>query len=154
MFNGYFVRPESRGSVRLASSDPRTGPLVDPNYLSDPRDLKMTVKAVKLMREISRQPAFAAVGAKEFFPGNKVQTDDEIAEFIRAHGRTAYHAVGTCRMGGDDASVVDPRLKVRGIDGLRICDSSVMPKLISSNTNAASIMIGEKSSDLIISENH
>ena len=154
MFNGYFVRPESRGSVRLVSSDPGAGPLIDPNYLSDPRDLKMTVKAVKLMRELSRQPAFAAIRAEEFFPGSKVQTDDEIIEFIRAHGRTAYHAVGTCRMGGDDASVVDPRLKVRGIDGLRICDSSVMPKLISSNTNAASIMIGERSSDLIISENH
>ena len=152
MFNGYFVRPESRGSVRLASSDPATPPLIDPNYLGEPRDLDMTIKAVRLMRDVARQPAFAAVGGCEFFPGDNAVTEDEITQFIRAHGRTAYHPVGTCRMGGDNASVVDPRLRVRGIDGLRVCDSSIMPKLISSNTNAASIMIGEKASELILGE--
>ena len=112
----------------------------------------MTIKAVRLMRDVARQPAFAAVGGCEFFPGDNAVTEDEITQFIRAHGRTAYHPVGTCRMGGDNASVVDPRLRVRGIDGLRVCDSSIMPKLISSNTNAASIMIGEKASELILGE--
>jgi choline dehydrogenase-like flavoprotein len=150
MFNGYFVRPESRGSMRLASSDPALPPLIDPNYLAEPCDLEMTIKAVKLMRMLARQPAFAAVGGKEHFPGAKVETDKDIADFIRGHGRTAYHAVGTCRMGDDDLAVVDPTLKVRQVDGLRVCDSSVMPRLISSNTNAASIMIGEKASDLIV----
>ncbi len=149
MFNGYFVRPKSRGTVRLASWDPATPPRIDPNYLAEPHDLEMTVKAVRLMRDIARQPAFASVGAVEHFPAGRARTDAEIAEFIRAHGRTAYHAVGTCRMGRDAAAVVDPDLKVRGVDGLRVCDSSVMPRLISSNTNAASIMVGEKASDLI-----
>ncbi len=150
MFNGYFVRPESRGAVRLESADPAAPPRIDPNYLAEPGDLKMTVAAVKLMREIARQPAFASVGASEHFPAETAKTDDEIAEFIRAHGRTAYHAVGTCRMGGDAGSVVDAALRVRGLEGLRVCDSSVMPSLVSSNTNAASIMIGEKASDMIL----
>ncbi len=150
MFNGYFVRPQSRGTVRLMSADPAAPPLIDPNYLAEPEDLKMTVAAVKLMREIARQPAFASVGASEHFPAETARTDEEIAGFIRAHCRTAYHPVGTCRMGGDSDAVVDTVLRVRGLEGLRICDSSVMPRLISSNTNAASIMIGEKASDLIL----
>ena len=150
MFNGYFVRPESRGTVRLTSADPTAPPLIDPNYLAEPTDLKMTVAAVKLMREIFRQPAFATVGAFEHFPAETASTDDEIADFVRAHSRTAYHATGTCRMGGDADSVVDTTLRVRGLEGLRVCDSSIMPTLVSSNTNAASIMIGEKASDLIL----
>lgn len=152
MFNGYFVRPESRGSVCLASPNPDDPPLIDPNYLAEPKDLEMTVQAVKLMREIARQPAFRSVHAAEHFPGEAVSSDADIAKFIAAHGRTAYHAVGTCRMGRGDDAVVDPKLQVRGVDGLRVCDSSIMPQLISSNTNAASIMIGEKASNLIIAE--
>ena len=150
MFNGYFTRPRSRGTVRLASADPAAAPVIDPNYFAEPYDLELTVKAVKLMREVARQPAFAAVNGTEHFPGDAAQTDAEIADFIRQHGRTAYHAVGTCRMGGDDGSVVDTQLRVRGVDGLRVCDSSVMPSLISSNTNAAAIMIGEKASDMVL----
>ena len=152
MFNGYFVRPESRGTVRLASSDPLEAPLIDPNYLAEPKDLDMTVKAVKLMREIAAQRAFASVGGAELYPGKSVKTDDEIADFVRSNGRTAYHPVGTCQMGSDDDAVVDPTLRVHGLERLRICDSSVMPRLVSSNTNAAAIMIGEKASDLIASE--
>lgn len=150
MFNGYFVRPQSRGTVRLGSAEPGTPPLIDPNYLAEPDDLRMTVEAVRLMRDVAGQPAFASVGASEIFPAETAGTDHEIAEFVRAHGRTAYHAVGTCRMGGDADSVVDTALRVRGLEGLRVCDSSIMPSLISSNTNAASIMIGEKASDLIL----
>lgn len=150
MFNGYFVRPESRGTVRLATSDPSGAPLIDPNYLAEPRDLEMTVKAVNLIRDIARQPSFAAVGGAELFPGRAASTDDEIADFIRAHGRTAYHPVGTCRMGGSDDAVVGSDLRVRGVENLRVCDSSIMPCLISSNTNATTLMIGEKASDLIL----
>ncbi len=152
MMNGYFVRPESRGTVRLASGDPDVGPLIDPNYLAEPKDLEMTVKAVKLMREVACQPAFRSVGGTEHFPGNAVRSNAEIADFVRAHGRTAYHATGTCRMGSDDAAVVDTALKVRGVEALRVCDSSIMPRLVSSNTSAASIMIGEKAADLILAE--
>ncbi|MCY3880269.1 MAG: FAD-dependent oxidoreductase [Rhodobacteraceae bacterium] len=150
MFNGYFVRPRSRGSVRLASSDPESPPLIDPNYLAEPEDLKMTVEAVKLMRDIACQAAFTSVGASEIFPAGSAGSDQEIAAFIRSHGRTAYHPVGTCRMGGGADAAVDTALRVRGLDGLRVCDSSIMPSLISSNTNAAAIMIGERASDLIL----
>jgi len=111
------------------------------------------VKAVRLRRDIARQAACAAVGGREYFPAADARSDNEIADFIRAHGRTAYHPVGTCRMGTDDDATVDTALRVRGIDGLRVCDSSVMPSLTSSNTNAAAIMIGEKASDLILSAN-
>ncbi len=152
MFNGYFVRPRSRGSLRLASADPLAAPVIDPNYFAEPYDLEMTIEALKLMRDIARQPAFGAVNGREHFPADVVRTDVEIADFIRQHGRTAYHAVGTCRMGGDPKSVVDTDLRVRGVDGLRVCDSSVMPSLISSNTSAASIMIGEKASDIVLNQ--
>ncbi len=150
MFNGYFTRPQSRGTVRLISAEPTTTPLIDPNYLAEPEDLKMTVEAVKLMREIAGQPAFDTVGASEIFPARTARTDHDIAGFVRAHGRTAYHAVGTCRMGTAADAVVDTALRVWGLEGLRVCDSSIMPCLISSNTNAASIMIGEKASELIL----
>ena len=148
--NGYFVRPESRGTVRLSSADPDASPRIDPNYFADRRDEDMTVKAVQLMREIAAQPALAKMGAGEILPGPQVKTDKDVREFIRAHSRTAYHAVGTRRMGQDDDAVVDPMLRVRGVTGLRVCDSSIMPRLISSNTNAAVIMIAEKASDLIL----
>ena len=147
--NTYYLRPKSRGSVRLKSADPADWPLIDPNYLADPHDLEMTVEGVKMMREIMTQKAFEAVGGREHFPGRNVETDDDIAAYVRAHGRTSYHPVGTCRMGTGDMAVVDASLQVRSIESLRVCDASIMPSLISSNTNAAAIMIGEKASDLI-----
>lgn len=147
--NSYYLRPKSRGTVQLQSADPSDPPLIDPNYLADPHDLEMSVRGFKLMRRIMGQGALAAVGAREHFPAGQVQTDADCADYIRAHGRTSYHPVGTCRMGSDDDAVVDPALRVRTIDGLRVCDSSVMPSLIGSNTAAATIMIGEKASDLI-----
>ena len=147
--NTYFVRPKSRGWVLLKSADPTDMPLIDPNYLAEPYDLDMTVRGFKKMRDIMGQSAFAAIGGKEHYPAHRAETDDDIEAFIRAHGRTAYHPVGTCRMGTDEMAVVDPSLKVRGVKGLRVADSSIMPSLISSNTNAAAIMIGEKASDLI-----
>lgn len=147
--NTYFLRPKSRGNISLLSANPTAAPLIDPNYLGDPFDLEMSVRCFKLMREIMSQSAFKAVGGREHYPGNTVRSDAECAAYVRAHGRTAYHPVGTCRMGTDAMAVVDTKLCVGGVEGLRVCDSSIMPSLVSSNTNAASIMIGEKASDMI-----
>jgi choline dehydrogenase len=149
--NSYFVRPRSRGSVTLTSNEMHALPAVDPNYIADDYDLKMTVKGLKMMREIMGQPALAPFIKKEHYPGDGVTSEQDHIDYVRQHGRTSYHPVGTCKMGADDdrLAVLDPNLRVRGIDGLRVCDSSVMPSLVSSNTNAATIMIGEKAADII-----
>jgi choline dehydrogenase len=147
--NSYTLRPRSRGSVTLRSADPRDLPIVDPNFLADPYDLRTSVEGVRQSREIMAQSAFAKYVKQEHFPGGDVRTQAELENYARQYGRTSYHPVGTCRMGGDAQSVVDPQLRVRGIAGLRICDSSVMPRLVSSNTNAPSIMIGEKAAELV-----
>jgi choline dehydrogenase-like flavoprotein len=147
--NSYTLRPKSRGTVRLRSADAADRPLVDPNFLAEPDDLKTSVEGVKISREVMHQPAFAKYVTREHFPGTQVKAQADLEAYARQYGRTSYHPVGACRMGSDERAVVDPQLRVRGVDGLRICDSSVMPSLIGSNTNAATIMIGEKASDLI-----
>lgn len=147
--NSYQLRPRARGSVRLRSAQPGDSPIVDPNFLGDPEDLRISVEGLRQSREIMRQPAFAKYLRQEHFPGQAVQSQAQLEDYARNYGRTSYHPVGSCRMGGDAAAVVDPQLRVRGIEGLRICDSSVMPRLVSSNTNAASVMIGEKAADLV-----
>jgi choline dehydrogenase len=147
--NSYVTRPRSRGTLRLRDARPDSAPVIDPNYLSDPEDLRLSVEAVKTMREIMSRPVWARVVDKEHLPGEACRTDAEIAAYVRRQGRTCYHPVGACRMGSDAGAVVDPALRVRGIDGLRVCDSSIMPSLVSSNTNAPTIMIAEKASDLI-----
>ena len=147
--NTYFLRPSSRGTVTLASADPAAAPVIDPNYLAEPLDLERSVEGVKLMREIMHQPAFARYIRGEHLPGADVGSNGQWAAYIRRQGRTCYHPVGTCRMGSDDQAAVDPQLRVRGLGRLRVCDSSVMPSLVSSNTNAPTIMIGERASDLI-----
>jgi choline dehydrogenase len=147
--NAYACRPRSRGTVRLRDADPRTPPLIDPNYLDDPQDLAISVGAVKLMRAIMREPVWARFVAREHLPGEDVQSDAAIAAYVRRMGRTCYHPVGACRMGVDALAVVDPELRVHGLAGLRVCDSSVMPSVVSSNTNAATIMIGERAAELI-----
>ncbi len=146
--NSYVARPKSRGSVRLRSADPADAPLVDPNFLAEPEDLRIAVEGVRISRETLRQKPLARFVRREFAPGDGVGMEG-LADYARAKGRTSYHPVGTCRMGSGDMAVVDPEMRVRGIDGLRICDSSIMPSLIGSNTNAATIMIAEKASDLI-----
>jgi choline dehydrogenase len=148
--NSYTLRPRARGFVRLRSKDPEDLPIVDPNFLGDDYDLKTSTEGIKISRDILRQSALAKFIRKEHFPGDQVQTQTELETYARQYGRTSYHPVGTCRMGVDVDAVVDPELRVRHIEGLRICDSSIMPRLVSSNTNAASIMIGEKASDLIL----
>ena len=147
--NSYTLRPKSRGSVSLRSADPAAMPLVDPNFLSDPDDLRISVEGVKISREIFSQPSLQKYLRAIRFPDDSVKTQADYEAYARAYGRTSYHPVSTCKMGVDAMAVVDPALRVHGLDGLRICDSSVMPSLIGSNTNAATIMIGEKAADLI-----
>ena len=147
--NSYFLRPKSRGSVRLMSAKAYAPPAVDPNYIADEHDLKMTVKGLKMMRDIMGQPTLSPFIKTEHYPGEGVISEQDHIDYVRQHGRTSYHPVGTCKMGSDALAVVDPQLRVHSIDGLRVCDSAVMPSIVSSNTNAATIMIGEKAADLI-----
>ncbi|NBA94810.1 GMC family oxidoreductase [Pseudomonas sp. R5(2019)] len=148
--NSYFLRPNSRGQVTLRSSDPLQPPLIDPNYISDPYDLHVSVEGIKLSREILSQSSLSKYIKAEHFPGSRVKTQADYEAYARESGRTGYHPVGTCKMGIDDLSVVDPQLRVYGIEGLRVIDSSVMPRLNSANTNAPSIMIAEKGADLLL----
>ena len=147
--NSYTLRPRARGTVRLASADPRARPIVDPNFLGHPDDLATSVEGVRLSRETLGQSEMGKWVRREHFPGPKVQSRADLEAYARQYGRTSYHPCGTCRMGSDAEAVVDPQLRVQGIDRLRICDSSIMPSLIGSNTNAATIMIAEKAADLI-----
>ncbi|PZQ99330.1 MAG: alanine-phosphoribitol ligase [Cereibacter sphaeroides] len=148
--NSTFLRPRSRGSVKLRSANPAEEPLIDPNYLSDPYDRQMAVAAVRIIRELLSQPAIAPLIAHERLPGAKAETDEQIMAYVRQYACCDYHPVGTCKMGTDDMAVVDPSLRVRGLQGLRVIDSSVMPVLTSGNTNAPTIMIGEKGADLVL----
>lgn len=142
--------PKSRGHIGLKSSDPMADPLIQPNYLGDPEDLKTMMAGFKIGRRILEAPTMAAHSKKEVHPGGAVRSDDEIAAFIRNKAETIYHPVGTCRMGGDAGSVVDPELKVRGVVGLRVVDASVMPSLVAGNTNAPTMMIAENAADIIL----
>jgi choline dehydrogenase-like flavoprotein len=144
-----FLRPRSRGTVRLASADPFAHPLIDPNYFAEDYDRRMSITGLRLAREIMAQPAFRPYLRAERLPGLQAQSDVELVAYARHHGKTDYHPVGTCKMGVDALAVVDPELRVRGLAGLRVCDSSVMPRLVSSNTNAPTLMIGERAADLI-----
>jgi choline dehydrogenase len=143
------LQAESRGAVTLKSKDPAAPPGIIFNYLSDPRDLATMRRAVRLTQEIVRQPALQAYARDEIAPGGAGATDAELDEWIRNHIATAYHPSGTCRMGDDPHSVLDPQLRVRGVEGLRVVDASIMPQVVSSNTNAPTIMIAERASDLI-----
>jgi choline dehydrogenase len=148
--NTAYLRPESRGEVTLASSNPMDEPLIDPNYLSAPEDLRHSIDGFRLAREILSQSSLASITKTEYLPGANVRTDAEIAAYIREYGKTDFHPAGTCKMGQDAMAVVDADLKVKGIDGLRVIDASVMPTVVSGNTNAASIMIGERGSDAVL----
>ena len=147
--NSCYLRPRSRGSVRLQSDDPAKAPLIDPNYLADARDREMSIAGLKLTQEILAQEPLKPYIKAERLPGPNVRTEQEYFDFICQHSKTSHHCAGTCRMGADAEAVVDTRLRFNGIDGLRIVDNSIMPTVISSNTNAAAIMIGEKAADMI-----
>lgn len=147
--NTAFLRPRSRGSVRLASADPAAAPLIDPNYWADPYDRAVALDGLRMGREIMRQKALEPFILAERLPGPSVTSEDDLARFAHDTCKTDHHPAGTCKMGTDAMAVVTPDLKLRGIENLRVCDSSVMPLLVSSNTNAPTIMIGEKGSDII-----
>ncbi len=146
------LQPRSRGRVSLASADPQALPLVDPAFLADEDDLQRLVRGVRRMREILVQPALAGLGGRELARSAGAQSDAQIADFVRRHADTVYHPVGSCRMGpgGPGAlDVVDARLRVHGLEGLRVVDASVMPRVVSGNTNAPTIMVAEKAVDLL-----
>ncbi|HWB50230.1 MAG TPA: choline dehydrogenase [Stellaceae bacterium] len=145
----YQLRPESRGEIRLKSADPADPPAMIPNYLSDPVDQQTIVAGLKLCRELLAQPTLARFVAEEFQPGPAVHSDADLLAYARQRGGTVYHPTSTCTMGSGPLAVVDPELRVHGIAGLRVADASVMPTVISGNTNAATIMIGEKLADMV-----
>lgn len=141
--------PESRGSIHINSSDPSRDPTIRMNYFEAQRDRDVTLEGLKTLREIYRQPAFRDLWRREVIPGEDQKSDEELMNAIRTHATTVYHLVGTCRMGRDAKAVVDPELRVNGVEGLRVVDASVMPKIPSANTNAATFMIAEKAAGII-----
>ena len=145
----YLLRPTSRGTVRIKSADPLAAPAMLFNYLATDHDRAGMLAGALMTRKLAQTRALAPYILHEYIPGPAVASDDEIVAAVRASGNTGYHPVGTCRMGRDAQAVVDPRLRVHGIGGLRVVDASVMPTLVSGNTNAATIMIAEKGADMI-----
>lgn len=143
------LRPKSRGQMRLAGADPALDPLIDTNFLAEPQDLAVNIAALRVGRQVMNAPSFRKLHGGEVFPGTEKLSDQELGDYVRAFAKTDYHPVGTCRMGTDPASVVDPRLRVHGIDNLRVADNSIMPAIVSGNTNAPAIMIGERAAQFI-----
>jgi choline dehydrogenase len=146
------LRPESRGSLRIKSADPGVPPEIRINYLATETDRAAFIDGIKILRKILSAPALKPYVTEEVAPGPKVSSDEDLLAFCRQTGSTVYHPTSTCRMGNDSLAVVDPRLRVRGIEGLRVVDASVMPDLMSGNTNAPTIMIAEKASDMILQD--
>ncbi len=156
-FSGFMItccllRPESRGHVRIKSADPRQPPAIHPNYLAAQQDCDTMIAGMRALRRIVQAPAMARYIAEEVEPGPACDSDDALLDYIRRRGSTVYHPVSTCRMGQDDRAVVDECLRVRGIERLRVIDASIMPSIVSGNTNAATIMIAEKGADLVLED--
>lgn len=147
---GYFTNPDSAGSVTIASRDPDAAPIIDANYLSTENDRRHSIDLVRFMRKILMQPALRTHVVGETMPGPQCASDDELVEAFFKHGSTAFHVAGTCRMGADPASVVDPQLRVRGLKGLRVVDTSIMPTLISGNTNGPAMAIAMRAAEVIL----
>lgn len=150
VFNG--CRPHSVGTLRIRSADPRQAPLIDPRYLSDPEDMRVLREGVRAARELIAQPAYDNLRGAEYAPGATVTSADDIDHYIRQNAITLYHPVGTCKMGQDEMAVVDERLRVRGLANLRVIDASIMPDIISGNTNFPAMMIGEKGAEMVLSD--
>ncbi len=144
------MRPESKGHIHITAADPRRPPAINFNFLSSPPDAELTVRAIRIARSIMTAPAMAPLQVTEFAPGADRTTDDEILDWVKGAAETTYHPVGTCKMGADPMAVVDAQLRVIGVEGLRLADASIMPTLTSGNTNAPSIMIGEKAADMVL----
>lgn len=147
------LRPESRGTIKIKSSDPTQYPAIRPNYLHDPLDQQTAVASIKYARDLFKAEALSKYCGPELMPTEAVESDDDILSYCRTTGITIYHPVGTCKMGQDPMAVVDDRLRVHGLAGLRVVDASVMPRLVSGNTNAPTIMIAEKAADMILADN-
>ena len=148
------LRPKSRGRVDISSANPDDAPLIDPNYLSHPDDLKVAADAIRLTRRIVTRPALQAFTPEEYLPGKDLQTEQELYEAAARIGTTIFHPVGTCRMGQDAEAVVDAQLRVHGVEGLRVADASIMPNIVSGNTCSPTLMIGEKAAQLILQTLH
>ena len=146
------LRPESRGTVMIKSRDPFDAPAMQPNYLSAEIDRKIVVTGLKVARNIAASPALQSYVVDEYMPGHDAQSDDALLEFARNTGVTIFHPSGTCKMGFDPAAVVDDRLRVHGLGGLRVADCSIMPTLVSGNTHAPVVMIAEKAADMILQD--
>ncbi|AMY70533.1 GMC family oxidoreductase [Frigidibacter mobilis] len=142
--------PQSRGRIGLASADPAAAPRIEANYLGHPDDIGVLLNGLKIARQVMAAPALASRIRAEVLPGPGVNSDAELIADIRARAETIYHPVGTCRMGADAASVVDPQARVRGAEGLRVVDASIMPAIIAGNTNAPTMMIAENVADMIL----
>ena len=146
------TRPESRGSMRLRSADPFDPPLIDPNYLAEESDLRRARESIKRVRSIFEQPAYQPFLGNKQFPGAEVRSDAQIDRYLRETAVGDNHAVGTCRMGTDDDAVVDEKLRVRGLENLSIADASVMPVVVSGNTNAPVVMIAERAAEFLLDQ--
>jgi len=144
------LRPKSRGRVDIRSADPDAAPVIDPNYLSEPEDLQVAADAIRLTRRIVQNTALKGFAPEEYLPGTDLQTDEQLRDAARRIGTTIFHPVGTCRMGADALAVVDARLKVHGIAGLRVADASIMPQIVSGNTCSPTVMIAEKAAQMIL----
>jgi choline dehydrogenase len=143
------LRPKSRGCITLRSADPLAPPAIQPNYLSEGSDVCVLVEGIRLARRLAQTKAFAPYCGGEYCPGSIPQSEEDLAAYVRKSAETVYHPAGTCKMGNDAMAVVDQDLRVRGVQGLRVVDASIMPTLIGGNTNATTIMIAEKAADLI-----
>jgi choline dehydrogenase len=148
-FGPTLLRPESRGRITLRSIDPFEAPNIQPDYLASESDLQTLIEGVHISRSIAGTKAFSEYCSDEAYPGDQTASEESISQYVRNYAETLYHPVGTCKMGGDPMAVVDSRLRVRGVEGLRVVDASVMPTIVSGNTNAPTIMIGEKAADMI-----
>ncbi|MDJ0819325.1 MAG: GMC oxidoreductase [Desulfobacterales bacterium] len=147
------LRPHSRGYLEIISSDPMKYPAIHPNYLSDERDHQVAIDGIKTARRIAEADALAPHIIDEYVPGRQFQTSEELLDAARRYSQTIYHPTSTCKMGDDDMAVVDERLRVHGLQGLRVVDASIMPEIVSGNTNAPTIMIAEKAADMIKKDN-
>jgi choline dehydrogenase len=147
------LRPFSRGEIRIKSADAMAYPEIIPNYLSDQRDCQVAIDGIKLARSIAAAPSLKNHIIEEYIPGHRYQSDEELLDAVRRYSQTIYHPTCSCKMGHDELAVVDSRLRVHGIEKLRIVDASIMPEIVSGNTNAPTIMIGEKAADMILEDN-